>query len=422
MSVSVIGINHRTASVAVRERFAIPPDQVPNVARALKVRDGDEVVVLSTCNRVEFYLASGEINELNARVREKLASFGQVSDSTLKAHSYEKEGLDAVTHLFRVAASLDSMVVGEPQILGQLKASVQEARSAGTLGARLERLTSRAFSTAKKVRHQTGIGEQRVSISSVAVDLAKQVFGSFDDRKVLLLGAGKMAELAAAQFANTGAHLMVANRGRKRADELAAKIGGHSRTLDELNQLLGNVDVVIASTGAKNYLLHESDMIAIMKRRKFRPIFFIDIAVPRNIDPNLNRIDGVYLYDLDALSTITQENVNKRHSEVLAAEALIKTGVERLTKEQDTDLIKPTIIALRTNMMALVEDEVNVVASKLNVSDADRAALERLGSNIANKILHGAIDELKRHAGSEQQEDIVESVKRVFGVEDKEDK
>ena len=421
MSVSVVGINHKTASVAVRERFAIEPDKLAEVARSLKADDADEIVILSTCNRVEFYLASSDLDALIKRVRHQLVEYGQVSENTLEKHSYVLEGTDVITHLFRVASSLDSMVVGEPQILGQLKSAVQQARVIGTLGKHLDRLTSRAFATAKKVRHQTGIGEQRVSVSSVAVDLAKQVFGDFEDRKVLLLGAGKMAELAARQFAHTGAHLMIANRGRKRADELAEKIGGHSRSLDELNLLLEDVDVVIASTGAKNYLLLERDMNTIMKRRKYRPIFFIDIAVPRNIDPNLNRIDGVYLYDLDALSSITQENVRKRQSELLTAESLIRSGVDQMNREQETDLIKPAIIELKTHVMRMVEDEVDVVASKLNVSEADRAALERLGSNIANKILHGAIDELKRHAGSAEQQDIVKSVKRVFGIPDEED-
>ena len=421
MSVSVLGINHKTASVAVRERFAISPEQLPEVAQALKVNDTDEIIILSTCNRVEFYLAGIDLASLVQRAQKRLADYGQVSESTLEKHSYIKEGTDAVTHLFRVAASLDSMVIGEPQILGQLKAAVQEARTMGTLGSHLSRLTSRAFSTAKKVRHQTGIGEQRVSVSSVAVDLAKQVFGDFADREVLLLGAGKMAELAAGQFAHTGAHLMIANRGRKRADELAEKMGGHSRSLDELKHLLESVDIVIASTGSKKYLLLERDMSSIMKRRKYRPIFFIDIAVPRNLDPNLNRIDGVYLYDLDALSSITQENVRKRQSELLAAESLIRSGVDQMNREQETDLIKPAIIELKSNVMSLVEDEVNVVASKLNASDAERIALERLGNNIANKILYGAIEELKRHAGSLEQEEMVKSVKRVFGIQNEDD-
>ena len=414
MSLFVLGINHRTASVAIRERFALRAEEIPAVAQSLRQHEDDEIIVLSTCNRVEFYFTSSDPNALTDAINNKLRSQAKVSAAVLSKHSYQKQGTEALTHLFRVSASLDSMVVGEPQILGQLKSAVQQAREAGTIGGKLDRFTSKAFASAKKVRHQTGIGEQRVSLSSVAAELAKQVFGDLEKRKVLLIGAGKMAELAANQFAQTGADILVANRGRERADELAGRIGGVSRSLDELKQLLIHVDVVIASTAASQYLLLEEDLNLVMKQRKYRPIFFIDIAVPRNIDPKLNRIDGVYLYDLDALSTITQQNMEKRESEVAAAEEIIRVSIAQMNRMQDADLVKPTIIELRNHVLSLVDNEVQQVAAKMNVAPENKPILERLGANIANKILHGAIEELKKSAGSEQQDEVVEKVRRVF--------
>ena len=400
MTLAVIGLNHTTASVAVRERFAINEQDVPSVAQALVQVETDEVFVLSTCNRVEFYVSGNDLNAITNRAKAKLSSIGQISNELFNRHCYVKRGDDALLHLFNVAASLDSMVIGEPQILGQLKAAVQSARESKTLGSNLNHLSSKAFAVAKKVRHETGIGRSSISVSSVAVDLARQVFGDFTDRRVLLLGAGKMAELAAAQFSNTGARLVVANRSRARGEKLAERFSAQSRSLDDLEELMQISDVVIASTGARRYLFDDTFMNVIMKRRKFRPIFLIDIAVPRNLDPKLNRIDGVYLYDLDALSSITQENVRKRESEANAASELVRVSVDKVKRDAKTNALKPAIIAVRKSVIGLSQAEVEHVAQKFKVSDEQRAILERLATNIANKVLHGAIEELKKDAGS----------------------
>ena len=417
MSLLVIGLNHTTASVAIRERFAIDETSLVSTAQSLVYSDADEAFVLSTCNRVEFYLTGSDLDALAERAQARLLELGQMSLTALNDYCYIKRGREAIAHLFRVAASLDSMVIGEPQILGQLKSAVQMARLGNTIGSHLSFLTDRAFATAKKVRNETGIGRSSISISSVAVDLARQVFGDFQDRKVLLLGAGKMAELAAAQFKNTGAQLVIANRGRTKADELAAKIGGVSRTLDEINELIEHTDIVIASTGSRSYLFDSELMNVVMKKRKYRPIFLIDIAVPRNLDPSLNRIDGVYLYDLDALSTITQENVRKRQSEADLAEKLVGLGIEQLEQTHQQDRVKPTIIALRAAVLQTVEREVHTLSARLNLED--ESILRRNAEIIANKVLHGAIEELKKSAGTAHQEAVQAAILRIFDAEEK---
>ena len=414
MKFAVVGLNHTTASLAIRERFAISENQIEAVARDIVQDENDEAIVLSTCNRVEFYVTGENLEAVTARAKTKLSSIGKATSELLNKHCYIKVGDEAILHLFNVAASLDSMVVGEPQILGQLKTAVQAARQAQTLGSKLNNLSSRAFSIAKKVRRETGIGRNSISISSVAVELARQVFGDFRDRKILLIGAGKMAELAAAQFTHTGARLVVANRGRERADKIAARFGAQSRSLNDLNELIEQSDVVIASTGSRGFLFDEKAMGVIMKRRKFRPIFLVDIAVPRNLDPNLNRIDGVYLYDLDALSTITQENVRKRHAEADAAIELVNAGVTQFKKDSQTDMVKPAIIAVRKTVIEMTESEVTQIMQKLKVEPEQRAVLERLATNIANKVLHGAIEELKRQAGSVNQAEQTQTIMNVF--------
>ena len=414
MTLSVVGLSHATASLEIRERFAISETQVESVAREIVQDEHDEAIVLSTCNRVEFYVTGDNLDAVTTRAKNKLSSIGQATSDLLNQHCYIKRGEDAILHLFNVASSLDSMVVGEPQILGQLKAAVHSARHAQTLGSKLHHLTSRAFSVAKKVRNETGIGRSSISISSVAVDLARQVFGEFRDRKVLLIGAGKMAELAAAQFTNTGAKLVVANRGKERADRVAERFSAQSRSLADLNELLESSDVVIASTGSRGFLFDEGTMTSIMKKRKFRPIFLIDIAVPRNLDPNLNRIDGVYLYDLDALSSITQENVLKRRSEADAARALVHAGFTQFKRDSETDRVKPAIIAVRNSVLAITESEVEHIMQKLRVSPDQREVLDRLATNIANKVLHGAIEELKRQAGQPDQRERTQTIMNVF--------
>jgi glutamyl-tRNA reductase len=421
MTFAVVGLNHTTASLAIRERFAISEDQIEVIAQDIVQNTNDEAIVLSTCNRVEFYVTGEDLDAVTNRAKTKLSAIGQATSDILTKHCYIKIGDEAILHLFKVAASLDSMVVGEPQILGQLKSAVQVARQAKTLGSKLNHLSSRAFATAKKVRHETGIGRNSISISSVAIDLARQVFGDFRDRKVLLIGAGKMAELAAAQFKDTGARLVVANRGRARADKIAARVGAQSRSLDDLNELIEYSDVVIASTGSRGYIFDEKAMISIMKKRKYRPIFFIDIAVPRNLDPNLNRIDGVYLYDLDALSSIAQDNVRKRQAEADAAADLVRAGVSQFKKDSQTDAVKPAIIAVRKTVLEMTGAEVDHIMQKLRVDPEQKSILDRLATNIANKVLHGAIEELKRQAGSTNETERTQSIMNVFQAGDKVD-
>ena len=414
MRFAVFGLNHRTASVALREKFALSYDEVPQVAEAIQEPDGTEILVLSTCNRVEFYFASDDTDKAVENAKTYLSQHAQVERPLIEDHTYTKVGSDAVNHLFRVASSLDSMVVGEPQILGQLKSAVQHARNGKLIGKWLDRLTSKAFSTAKKVRTRTGIGNQPVSISSVAVDLARQIFGRFLGRKVLLIGAGEMAELAAEQFRNTGAELIIANRGRERADRLASRMGGVSRTLGELPELLTTVDVVVASAYSSKYLVTKAQMEGAMKRRKYRPIFFLDIAVPRNLDPSMNDIDGVYVYDLDSLSHIGQENLRKREEQVGLAESFVDEAVEQFEKVFLGESVTPMIVEIRRRVNALVDAELKHLRVDDQQTQFEAKEIEKVLGRVTNKILHGVSEELRRSAGTPNQEQTIETMDRAF--------
>ncbi len=421
MSLVVVGLNHRTAPVKIRERFAIPDSALGATAEVARARGCTESFVISTCNRVEVYGAGPDLQRVDEALAAALGEAGDGRVAVLRDHCYHHSGDSAIRHLFRVAASLDSMVVGEPQILGQMKAAFRTCREAGLTGPALNRAVERAFAVAKRVRSQTGIGRAVVSISSVAVDLAKQIFGDLQGRGAVLVGAGKMGELAARNLVAAGVEeLWVANRSHDRAQRLAETLGGHARDLDELPRLLLEADIVITSTGARSFLIDKRAVKKAMRGRKYRPIFFIDIAVPRNVDPAANRIDNVFVYDVDDLTGIADENLAERRREAEAAETMVAGEAERFVRELAGAAVKPTIVALRRKVQRLKAAEVERALKGLDGADPKTVkAVERMADAIVNKMLHDVMTGLKTGASEGRAVELVELTRHLFALDER---
>ena len=416
----VLGLNHKTAPVQLRERFAIPESALSETAGMARAAGFSESFVLSTCNRVELYATCVDPEGADQSLREVLAKVGNARRRVLDPHVYTHTGDDALLHLVRVAASLDSMVVGEPQILGQMKTAFDACRQGGLTGPQLNRAVERAFAVAKRVRSQTGIGRNVVSISSVAVDLARQIFGELSARTAVLVGAGKMGELAARHLCNAGVdELLVANRSIERARHVAQMLGGHPRDLSELPKLLVQADIVITSTGATHYIIDKKMMKQVLKARKYRPVFLIDIAVPRNIDPACNSLDNVYVYDVDDLNGIAQENLAGRHREAAAAEKMVAGEAVRFRKELAGQTVTPTIVALRRMANEIKRAELERASRRLADLDPKQLkAVEVLADGIVNKLLHGVQMGLKRAAAEERSDALVDAVRELFELKD----
>lgn len=407
----VLGLSHHTAKVEQRERLSTSIQSVgEELSRLLEAGEIREAVLVSTCNRVELYALSAPGGA--ERARDYLLQRG---GDDLRPHLYEKRARDAIHHTFRVASSLDSLVVGEPQILGQLKEAFDAASEVHAVGPFLSRLFSSGFAAAKRVRSETAIAEGTVSVSSIACELAEKIFGELKGRRALLIGAGEMGESAAKTLAKTGAELVILNRSPERAKALAEEIDGVGRSLDALVEELLKADVVISSAGSDGYLLDERLMREVIRARRHRPLFLIDIAVPRNIDPRVGDYDGVFLYDVDDLKGVADENLAKRRRETIAAERILQEEVESFLEWKRGLSAKPTIIALRSRFEAVVREELQRTLPRLSsLSDADRKTLERMGSSIVNKLLHPPLKELK---GSGDDPMLIEAAHRLFELE-----
>lgn len=416
MKLQLLGLNHKTAPVEVRERVAIADWRIEEATRKLLEHPAvRECVVFSTCNRVEFAACSEAGTDLRAFVREYLL----IDDSELRTYLYEYWDDDVVRHVFRVAASLDSMIVGEPQVLGQVKHSYAVGKAVGSIDANLESLLTRAFSVAKRVRTETAIGSSAVSVASVAVELAKKIFGSLRGRSVYLVGAGKMSELAARHLHSQGAGaILVTNRTRERARRMAEKIGGSAIDFDRLYETADRADIVITSTGAPHAIFRREHGEMFMHRRKNRPMFFIDIAVPRDVDPKMAQVDGIFTYNIDDLQQIVDANVSDRGREAQRAEALIEDEVARFRRRvQSLDAV-PTIVALQERMEHIRQDEIEKLRAKLGLLTIEQqSVIENLTRSIVNKILHPPIAALKSARGSDELTTTAELLRSVFGLE-----
>lgn len=421
MELLVLGLSHKTAPVSIREQYALADEAlVAAASRAREVAGCRESFVVSTCNRVELWTACDDAAQTRADLILAFAEVGRTQAVQLTPHLYVHHGQAALLHLFRVASSLDSLVVGEPQILGQLKTAYEHCRIGGVTGPSLHRAIERAFAVAKRVRSETGIGKSVVSISSVAVDLARQIFDSLDRCTVLLVGAGKMGELAARHFRRHGAHeLLVANRSFDRARAVAEALGGHPRGLDELESLLVQADIVVTSTGAPGYLVTATMVRRVVKARKYRPLFFIDIAVPRNVDPVINSLDNVYVYDVDDLSGIANENLAGRHREALAAETLVSAEASRYQSDLSGLAIAPTLAALRRHADTVRDAELERASKRLGgLDEKQRKAVEQLVDGAMNKLLHDVFSTLKDAARTDDGAELVAAARRLFRLDE----
>lgn len=418
MKFCITGLNHRTAPVSVREQLAFDEQLLPNALQDLTHQPGlQEGLILSTCNRVEIAIAADDnITNARAAVEQFIADTKRVETRWVGPYLYHYEGPEAVRHLFRVAASLDSMVIGEPQILGQLKSAYAAAKSVGSIRGYLDTVLTRAFSVAKRVRSETEIGQSAVSISYAAVELAREIFGSLNNRRVLLVGAGKMSELAARHLRRSGAsQVFVTNRTRQRADEMAAMFQGQVIDYQQLFTRLPEMDIVITSSGAPHYILQKEDMRRVIDARKNRPMFVIDIAVPRNVEPTVNQLDNVFLYDLDDLQKVVDTNLRGRQAEAAQADLIITEEVERLEHHLRTRQVAPTIVSLQEQLEQVRQAELQRARSRLGtLTPQQEAAIEALTKGIVNKVAHGAISELRTQATQPEGSAITEAIRRMF--------
>ncbi len=418
MSFLLLGENHKTAPVEVRERLAIPESRLAEATRRLAQHPGiDEGMVLSTCNRVELLAASANGS---ADLRRFLREYFSTDVTPYEPHLYEHREREAVRHLFRVASSLDSMIVGEPQILGQVKGAYVTARAVGAVHSQLDALITRAFAVAKRVRTETAVGSSAVSVASAAVELAKRIFGTLVGKTVYLVGAGKMSELAARHLMAQGASaIFVANRTHERAASLAGRFGGQAILFEQLYETCDRADIVITSTGASHALFHREHGELFLHRRKNRPMFFIDIAVPRDVDPEMNQLDGIFVYDIDDLQAIVAGHVADRRREAERAEAIVTLEVERFLARLDAQVVVPTIVSLQEQMETIRQAEIDRVRGRLGkLTPEQEQAVEALSHGIVNKILHAPITTLKTAAREPEATTVIDVIRRLFNLSD----
>jgi glutamyl-tRNA reductase len=421
MKFSITGVNHKSAPVEVRERLAFDENSLPEALLELKRRPGFcEGMILSTCNRVEIALTCQDEPAAGVEVDQFLADTRNVERQWVTPYLYRYEDGAAILHLFRVAASLDSMVVGEPQILGQLKTAYALAKQHGAVSGFLDNLLTRAFSVAKRVRSETDIGANAVSVSYAAVELARDIFGTLKDKKVMIVGAGKMSELAARHLRRSGAtHVFVTNRTRERAEEMARLFDGKIVDYTQFLGFLPEVDIVIASSGAPHYILMRDDMKKVIEARKNRPMFLIDIAVPRNIEPSVNTLDNVFLYDIDDLQKVVATNLEGRQHSAEEAEAIIREEVERMMARLKEREVVPTIVSLQEQLEHMRASELARMRGKFgNLTPEQEQALDALTKSIVNKVAHGPISELRRQASQPDAHFFITTIRKVFRLGD----
>lgn len=419
MNFQLLGLNHKTAPVEVREKLAIPEGKLRvALEQLLHLPDVGEGMILSTCNRVEILTqtSNGTVN-----LRSFLHEYFHVESGFYDSYLYEYREQQVVRHVFRVASSLDSMVVGEPQILGQVKEAYATARAAGAVHSYLDLLLTRAFAVAKRVRTETAVGSSSVSVASAAVELAGKIFGSLKGKTVCLVGAGKMSELAARRLLAEGAGpIFVANRTYDRAQSLAKQFGGRAIRFEELYQNCQLADIVITSTGAPVAIFRREHGEMFLSRRKNRPMFFIDIAVPRDVDPEMNSLDGIFVYDIDDLEEAVTSGVQSRRKEAEQAEAIIETEVERFQARLQSLHLTPTIVSLQDQFESIRQAELERVRGRLGkLTPEQEMAIEALSRGIVNKILHTPIRSLKSAATGQEITTLVASFRKIFDLQEK---
>ncbi len=395
MKLLLTGLNHRTAPVEVRERLAFEEKALPDALDRLRQRPGLlEGMILSTCNRVEVAVTAEEETDAESAVEGFLAETRAVDREWVSPHLYRYDGPEAIRHLFRVASSLDSMIVGEPQILGQLKAAYAVAKEHGAINAAtggfLDQVLTKAFNVAKRVRTETEIGESAVSVSYAAVRLANEIFGSLKGKRVLVLGAGKMALSAVRHLKRAGVEeILVTNRTRERAVGLADEVGGRVVDYERFHEALPEVDILLASSGATNFIVTSEEMRAAISKRRNRPMFLIDIAVPRNIEPSVNELDNVFLYDIDDLGKVVDSNLKGRMGVAEQAELIIGEEVARMMTRLKAREASPAIAMLREQVEQWRAAEIKRGRAKLGtLTPQQEEGIEEMMRRFSNKLLH----------------------------------
>ena len=416
MNFQLIGVNHNTAPLDLREKLAIPESRLSEALQQL-VQDACITggLILSTCNRVEIMV---ETKSASADLRSFLGSYFDITIAEIEPHLYEYRQGDAIHHLFRVAASLDSMVVGEPQILGQVKEAYTAARAAGTISPQLDRLLTRAFAAAKKVRTETEVGSCAVSVASIAVELAQKIFGSLENKHVYLVGAGEMSELAARHLIARGASsIFVSSCSYDRAAKLATAVNGKAIRFEALYDKCHLADIVITSTAAPHAIFRREHGELFLKRRHNRPMFFIDISVPRNVDPEMKKLDGILVYDMDDLQKTVAEHVANRRKEAERAEAIVTAEVERFRAGLQILDVVPTIVWLQERMENIRQSEIDHARGRLGeLSPKQEAAIDAITRGIVNKLMHSPISALKSVAQEAEAGALLPLVERLFDI------
>jgi glutamyl-tRNA reductase len=422
MELLVIGLNHNTAPIEIRECLAFPEDKLGEaLSKVHALSSVKEDMIVSTCNRVEVYAATRETDKAVHDLKEFLCQYHGISLKEFEKSLYTHIGEEAVRHIFRVASSLDSMVLGEPQILGQIKEAYDISQQANTSGLILHRLLHRAFHVAKRVRTETKIAISAVSVSSVAVALAEKIFGTLEKKTVLLIGAGEMCELAARHLVAGGVEkMLVTNRTYERAVSLAQEFSGEAIPFEDMPQGLKKADIVMSATNSPQYLIGHDQITKVMKDRRQKPIFFIDIADPRDIEPKVGDVENVYLYNMDDLQKVANENVKDREKEAQKAETLVQDEVVKFVTWYRSLEVTPTIVALRKKFEEIRKKELEKTLSlHPNLSDKEKKSLEALTSAIINKILHTPITLLKQTNEEAIADLYLDALHALFGLPEK---
>lgn len=423
MNIIIVGLNHKTAPVEIREKLSFPSDTIGEALRDLLDNyEISEGAIISTCNRVEVIGVSAQVDKGIWEIKRFLSSYHNIPLEDLDENLYVHVAEKGVQHLFRVAASLDSMVMGEPQILGQVKDAFSYAVHHKSAGLVLRKLFHKTFTVAKKIRTETNIGSSAVSISFAAVELAKKIFGDLSDKNAMLIGAGEMAELAAKHLVNSGANsITVANRTFEKAQELAREFEGRAIKFEHYLDHLKDVDIIIASTGAQHYIIKEEDIKKVLKERKQKPMFFIDISVPRNIDPLVNNIDNVYLYDVDSLQGVVSANLKERNREAEKAEKIIVEELPKFYRWVKSLDVVPTIIGLQKMAEGIRKSEIQKSMKNLGeLTDKQEKTLDALTKAIVKKILHHPVTHLKKESNNIDGDLYIEAVRKLFDLEQSE--
>lgn len=421
MHVVVFGLNHKTAPIEIREKLFVPEDEAKKLIREHQKEGTKEIVILSTCNRTEIYLFSEEPErdlEISKGIIER---FLRIDRDVLLAHTYTLYDEDAYRHLLKVSSGLDSMVIGEPQILGQVKDAYRLATFCNSTGSFSNKIFHRAFSVAKRIRTETKIGYNPLSISSMAVELAKRIFGNLNEKTVLAIGAGKMAEIALKNFKKEGVkRIIVTNRSIENAERLAKEIGGEAYPFSELERLLVGVDLILSATGSMEYIIRREMVSKVMRERKSRPLFMVDIAVPRDVEPEVNELENVYLYNIDDLKTLCEAHLKDRLREAEKAKKIIEEEVRRLPVIIRQADVKPLILHILNYFERVRNEEIQKILKKhQNLDDEAKLAIERISTSLSKKLAHPILSALKR----ENNYELMEALSKIFdfGIYDEED-